>query len=45
MGWLYQRRALLWSIPLAMSLPVAFLVFSYQYSPIAFAQDFAQTFS
>ncbi len=44
-GWFYQRRALVWSIPLALILPVAFLVITYQYSPTAFTQDFALTFS
>ncbi|MBI5304322.1 MAG: glycosyltransferase family 39 protein [Chloroflexi bacterium] len=44
-GWFYQRRALLWSVPLALSLPTGFLLVSYVAAPASFVQDFALTFS
>ncbi|MBI5651720.1 MAG: glycosyltransferase family 39 protein [Chloroflexi bacterium] len=44
-GWFYQRRGLLWSLPLALSLPILFLIVSYLAAPASFMQDFALTFS
>jgi 4-amino-4-deoxy-L-arabinose transferase-like glycosyltransferase len=44
-GWIYSRRALLWGLPVAVSLPAVFLIASYSYAPGAFAQDLSLTFS
>ncbi len=43
-GWLCNRKGLLWGLPLALSLPALYLAFSFWNSPAAFAEDFALTF-